>query len=449
MRNAVEGQCIDTMIGAQQTYSSMNEILNILVVDDDDVDRMTVRRYLGKARFRTEIVEAENASQAKNYLSRTSFDCIFLDYRLPDIDGITLVKQIRSEGIHVPIIVLTGQGDEQTAVEIMKAGASDYLPKSQVSADNLASLIRQAIRVYQAEQKTRLAQAQLRRTNTVLRQQNQELEDQRRQIEQQNLQLLDADRHKTEFLATVTHELRTPLNSIMGFSQILKGQTKGPLNDYQLEMVERIFSNGENLLNLVNDILDMSTLESKHLELVPEWFDLNVLIQETLLELQSLAQEKDLDVRLQTNLKEHVVFNDRQRLKQILINLISNAIKFTEEGYVQIEVATAGENSIEIVVKDTGIGISKQKIANIFHPFWQGDQTTKRKYPGTGLGLAITHSLVSMMEGFITVQSEVGQGTCFRAQIPQRIFHSSDEGQPSALMRYSSRDIRSHRAEPC
>ena len=155
------------MVAAQQTYPSMNEILNILVVDDDDVDRMAVRRYLGRAHFLAEIVEAEDAARARDYLKRESFDCIFLDYRLPDIDGLTLVTELRTEGIYVPIIVLTGQGDDQTAVKLMKAGASDYLPKSRLSADNLDSLIRQAIRVYQAEHKTRLAQAQLRQTNVV------------------------------------------------------------------------------------------------------------------------------------------------------------------------------------------------------------------------------------------------------------------------------------------
>ncbi|MDB9524879.1 ATP-binding protein [Oscillatoria sp. CS-180] len=412
--------------------SSMNEILRVLLIDDDDVDRMAVRRCLSKTQFHLEVVEAANAAIAKDYLLNETFDCICLDYRLPDDDGLSLVKRLRKDGFNLPIIVLTGQGDEQTAVELMKAGASDYLSKSRLSSDGLAKVLRQALRVYRAEQKTRVAQEQLRQTNLLLRQQNKELEDQRHQIEQQNLRLLEADRHKSEFLATVTHELRTPLNSIMGFSQILRGRTKGPLNSYQLEMVNRIFSNGQSLLNLVNDILDMSTIEANRLKLMPDFFDLEALVRETFSEMQPLAQEKSLETRLIINLNNRVVYNDRQRLKQILVNLLSNAIKFTDDGYVQIKVKMAGLNSIEILVEDTGIGITEEKLDFIFHPFRQGDQTTQRRYPGTGLGLAITHSLVGMMEGLISVSSELGHGTCFQVQIPRRI-----ADQPDSRLDYS------------
>lgn len=404
----------------------MSEKLRILVIDDDEVDRLAIRRHLSKTSLQVDITEAENAATAKEYLSQANFNCIFLDFRLPDADGLTLVKQLRFEGYRLPIIVLTGQGDEQIAVELMKAGASDYSAKSRLSSESVASIIRNAMRVYRAEQIIQSAQEQLRRTNALLKQQNQELEDQRQQIEQQNLQLLEANRHKSEFLATVTHELRTPLNSIMGFSQILKSQTKGSLNNYQMEMVNRIFSNGESLLNLVNDILDMSTIEASRLDLAPFYFDLDVLFQELISELNLLADKKGLELKLITNLENKTVYNDRRRLKQILVNLISNAIKFTDQGYVQIKVNTLTRNSIEIIVKDTGIGISAEQLRYIFHPFRQGDQTTQRRYPGTGLGLAITHSLVSMMEGFIDVGSEPGVGTTFRVQIPREVLDFGD-----------------------
>ena len=399
----------------------MNETLNVLVIDDDVTDRMAIRRYLAKTPLQATMTEAENAQVARQLLASEPFNCIFLDFRLPDTDGLSFIKQLRLEGNRLPIIVFTGQGDEQTAVELMKAGASDYLSKSRLSPDTLSSLIRHAMTVYRAEQRTRAAQEQLKQTNLLLRQQNQELEDQRQQIEQQNLQLLEANQHKAEFLATVSHELRTPLNSILGFSQILKSQTKGPLNDYQVKMADCIHTNGASLLHLVNDILDMSTIESNRLQLTPHFFDLKVLLQEVLSEMHLMVRKKELAIQALVNLEDGVVYNDRQRLKQILINLLSNAIKFTDQGTIDIEVNSLAQNSLEICVQDTGIGIADEQLASIFQPFRQVDQSIIRKHAGTGLGLAITHSLVSMMQGWITVSSQIGQGSSFRVQIPRQI----------------------------
>lgn len=403
----------------------MNEQdLQVLIIDDDEVDRLTIRRHLDRSHFQVKLFETQNASEAIAFLKDYTFNCIFLDYRLPDADGITLVRQLRLEGFYLPIIVLTGQGDEQTAVELMKAGASDYLSKTRLSPDILSSLIRNALNVYRAEQRIRATQQQLRKTNLILRQQNQELEEQRRQIEQQNLQLLDANQHKSEFLATVTHELRTPLNSILGFSQILRSQSRGNLNHYQLAMVDRIFSNGKTLLTLVDDILDMSTLESNHLDLLPSYFDVAKLITEVVSELRFFSEKKALELKLVLHLEQSMVYNDRHRLKQILTNLIANAIKFTNQGYVRVEARSLPRNGIEILVSDTGIGISEDQLQFIFEPFRQGNQSIKRRHSGTGLGLAIAHSLINMMEGFIHVCSEVGKGSTFRVQIPRKIYDS-------------------------
>lgn len=399
----------------------VHEALNVLVVDDDVTDRIAIRRYLAKTPLQATITEAETAQNAKDFLADETFDCIFLDFRLPDTDGLSFVKRLRLEGNNLPIIVLTGQGDEQIAVELMKAGASDYLVKSRLSPENLHSLIRHAISTYRAEQRVRMAQEQLRQTNILLRRQNQELEAQRQQIEQQNLRLLEANQHKTEFLATVSHELRTPLNSILGFSQILKSQTKGPLNSYQMKMATCIYTNGESLLHLVSDILDAATIESDRLQLIPQFFDLNVLVQEVMSEMQWMAKKKGLRIENNIALQESEIYNDRQRLKQILINLLSNAIKFTEAGTVTIEAKTLAVNSLEISVKDTGIGIEREQLSRIFQPFCQVDQSIVRQHGGTGLGLAIVHSLVSMMLGFVTIDSQPGKGSTFRIQIPRTI----------------------------
>jgi signal transduction histidine kinase len=395
--------------------------LCVLLVDDDEVDRMAVRRALRTGDLTVDVTEVTNAKEAREHLSKGGYDCVLLDFRLPEQNGLSLVRQLRQAGVAIPIIVLTGQGDEQIAVDLMKAGASDYMVKTRVSAESLSQLLRNALRVYRAEQREAAARDALRRTNELLREQNRELERQRQQIQDQNLKLLEAYRVKSEFLATVSHELRTPLNAIMGFSQILGSQSKGDLNDYQAEMVERIFTNGKNLLNLVNDILDLSRLEAQRLTLNPRPFNLPTLVQSTLSELQSLADEKALTITINCDLEDAIIFNDEHRLRQILVNLLSNAIKFTDEGGVELNIRDLGDDKISISVADTGVGIAPEALDHIFEAFRQIDQTLRRHRPGTGLGLAIVHSLVEMMGGTITVKSQLGQGSTFCLEFPRQI----------------------------
>ncbi len=399
--------------------------LCVLLVDDDEVDRMAVRRALQRSELAVDITEATSPKLARDLLVGKSFDCVLLDFRLPEQNGLSLVRQLRQAGVAIPIIVLTGQGDEQIAVDLMKAGASDYMVKTRVSPESLTQLLRNAIRVYQAEQREAAAREALRRTNELLREQNRELERQRQQIQDQNLRLLEAYRVKSEFLATVSHELRTPLNAIMGFSQILVSQSKGILNDYQQEMVQRIFTNGKNLLNLVNDILDLSRLEAQRLTLHSRSLDLEHLVQTTVSELQPLADEKSLSITVSYDLPDPIVSNDEHRLRQILVNLLSNAIKFTDVGGISLRVCSPQDDRIAISVADTGVGIGSDDLPHIFESFRQIDQSLRRQRPGTGLGLAIVRSLIDMMAGTITVSSELGQGSTFEIEFPRHIEISS------------------------
>ncbi|NEP12320.1 MAG: GAF domain-containing protein [Symploca sp. SIO2C1] len=254
----------------------------------------------------------------------------------------------------------------------------------------------------------------------VLRQ-NQELENQRQQVLLQNLQLLEAARLKSQFLATMSHELRTPMNAVIGFSQLLLRQRQSSLAPQQVDMVERILNNGKNLLTLINEILDLSKIEAGRLELKLETFNLVKLLRATLGELRSLADQKHLELDIQADLQNPNVSNDSVRLRQILVNLLSNAIKFTECGKVQVKVKEISSDRLVIIVKDTGIGIAQNDLEHIFEEFRQIDQTTTRKYSGTGLGLAITESLVQLMNGKITVESEIGQGSTFHIELPREV----------------------------
>ncbi len=247
-----------------------------------------------------------------------------------------------------------------------------------------------------------------------------------------NLEVERANRLKTEFLASMSHELRTPLHTIIGFSELLGEQLQGPLNDKQKRFIEHIHRDSLHLLELINDILDLSKIESGRIELRPETLDLGAAIEESLSSIRALAQAKSL--RLETRIASlgpgplgagllgagrlGMVEADPLRIKQILVNLLSNAVKFTPVGG-RIEVtARLTAAWAEVSVTDTGIGIPAQEHEAIFDIFHQVSPTTKGVREGTGLGLAITKRLVEEHGGTITVASEPGKGSRFTFTIP-------------------------------
>lgn len=409
---------------------SPTQPISILVVDDDAIDRMALHRSLKGTSLNTVVQEATNAEEAFKTVFNSKYDCIFVDYHLPGQDGLAFVKKVRQEGIDTPLVVLTGQGSEQTAVELMKAGASDYLPKNKLSSEALTRTVRSALRMYQAEILVKQTNQRLSEKNRQLERINRELERKQQQIYRQNLQLQEVSRLKSEFLATMSHELRTPLNAIIGFSQILLGGKKGNTNKTQRDMLGRVLSNGRHLLELISDILELSKIEAGRLELEPCRMDLVKLVEETVEELRSLITPKQLDLKVDISLSEPIITNDPTRMRQVLINLLSNAIKFTHHGSITILIkslttkhswANDGSEEILLSVSDTGCGISDRDQPYIFEAFHQSDQKTNRHHSGTGLGLAITYSLVKMMCGDITVESQVNEGSTFRVKIPREV----------------------------
>ncbi|UNU25615.1 ATP-binding protein [Microcoleus vaginatus] len=257
--------------------------------------------------------------------------------------------------------------------------------------------------------------------NELLIRQQEELENQGRRIQQQKVQLLEAAKLKSQFLGIMSHELRTPMNSIIGFSQLLLRQHKQLLTRQQTEMVGRILHNGKNLLLLINDILDLSKIESGGTELKTEKFDLAHLVMDVALEFGNQATEKNVAMSVSVSLQNQFIVNDKLRLRQILVNLVSNAVKFTHEGSICIEVRELNCDRLILTVRDTGIGICETDLPHIFDKFRQGDQTTTRQYAGTGLGLAICASLVKMIDGTITAESQPKKGSTFRMEFPRKV----------------------------
>ncbi|WP_377477032.1 MAG: ATP-binding protein [Microcoleus anatoxicus] len=257
--------------------------------------------------------------------------------------------------------------------------------------------------------------------NQLLLRQQAELEKQSCLIQQQKLQLLEAAKLKSQFLRTMSHELRTPMNAIIGFSQLLLRQDKQLLTPQQRDFVGRIFNNGKNLLVLINDILDISKMETCGAKLEIAEFDLAQLVIATALECGNQVTDKNLSLSVSVCLQERLIVHDQSRLRQLLVNLISNSIKFTHQGNIGISVRELTLDRLIIKVTDTGIGISEADLPHIFDKFHQADRTTSRQYPGIGLGLAISASLAKTMNSTLTVESQVGKGSTFRIELPRKM----------------------------
>jgi signal transduction histidine kinase len=234
-----------------------------------------------------------------------------------------------------------------------------------------------------------------------------------------NAELQRANQHKSEFLANMSHELRTPLNSILGFSQLLLEGDGGVLTQEQRQDVDIIAQNGQHLLVMINDLLDISKLEAGKAQLHRGEVDVEPLISECVESVRSLAKTKKLEMTASVSPEVGRVFADGPKLKQVLLNLLGNAIKFTESGSVRITAERQGAE-LRISVKDTGIGVPPEDTERIFESFQQGKSGISGKYQGTGLGLAISRQLVEMHGGRIWVKSAPGQGSIFTFTIPQR-----------------------------
>ena len=503
-----------------------NVTYKIFLVDDDEIDAMAFERTFKKTGLDYSLTHCINANEALDQINIGQYDCIFLDYQLPGSDGLVLLKKIKELGISAPIAVMTSQGDEKIAVEMMKAGAFEYFPKAEVTPDNIQKIIRAGVRLRDIEVKKSYAERLLKENsdrlktilestralifsidrnfrytafNTIYHKTISELYNiepelglhatydfsyetdrvfiqncfnralagehfgvteefgdrekcsnfyelsfnpiidefgnvsgvavygqdftEKKKVEREILESkFEAERTakaKSEFLSNMSHEIRTPMNAIIGLSELL---LKESLTDKQLENLKSIKYSADNLLVIINDILDFSKIESGKIEFESINFDLFSKVQEIRKTFIFKAEEKGIGLKFHVDERiSQFVIGDPFRLNQILLNLLSNALKFTKEGTVSLIVDLVSEDEENVEIKfnviDTGIGIPKDKLASVFESYTQAYTDITRRFGGTGLGLAITRELVTMQNGQINIESEPGKGSTFSVML--------------------------------
>jgi PAS domain S-box-containing protein len=504
--------------------------VSVLLISPNETDRAAVHRALNGMALTANVEELPIADGAVAALRTRGFDCVLLDQDLPGHAGLDMLRDLRRFGLDIPVVMLTGPNDPETAAALMKAGAADFLPKTSLSSDRLEAAVRTAVRLFRVERALRASQTWAstglrsisdavittdatgritylnraaeeligwtsasavghplgevanvipdgdgtpldERLNTVLdgratlsagdmvlrgpggrrvpvdvrlariradraegestvaaalgtvvvlrditdrKAAEAALEWARADAERARAQAESANRAKSEFLATMSHELRTPLNAIGGFTQLIADGIYGPLEPRQAEALRRIKRAQELLLGLINAVLDFAKVQAGRVPLAITDFDVQGVLDDVRALVLPQMLGKALTLELPSLGGEPIfVRADRDKVQQILLNLLSNATKFTARGGRVTLGWTVEAQTVYVTVTDTGVGIPVERLEAVFEPFVQlgSDRTTIGQ--GTGLGLAISRELARSMGGELTAVSELGVGSVF------------------------------------
>ena len=378
--------------------------IKLLLVEDNPADARLIQKLLiASQAAEFTVVCATTMQQATAEVAGVTFDAILSDLTLPDSSGIETFLTIKSRCKNVPIIVLTGLDDQTVAIDAVQNGAQDYLVKGDLRANWLGRAVLHAIDRFAAAQRIS------------------ELND---ELVAARDAAMAAANFKAQFLATMSHELRTPLNAVLGAMELLN---RTQLTAAQEKLLKLSLNAGRSLLATINDVLLISKLEAGKFTLQTNSFDLRALVLEAV-ELNTITADKK-GLRIIVDLSPAFpaqIEGDAQRLKQILLNLVSNAVKFTHHGSVTVSAATEGE-MVVVKVKDTGPGLAPEALASLFSRYRQSEATEAQNSLGTGLGLTISKELLELMGGTIGADSEERVGSTFWFSFPLTIAQSKQD----------------------
>ncbi|MBU3915101.1 response regulator [bacterium] len=389
--------------------------ITVLTIDDEILSRQSIADHLEDSGF--SVLQAENGKTGLEIFRNEKPDIVLVDLRMPGFDGLDVISAISTESPQIPLIVVSGTGVIQDVIDALRYGAWDFLVKPIADLAVLEHAVNKCL-----ERADLLRENQLYRENLEeeVRIRTVDLERRTEETLKAKEAAEQANQAKTSFLTTMSHELRTPMNGVLGMAQLAL-QTN--LDDQQRYYIEVISQSGQALLDILNEILDLSRIEANKIELERVDFDLGESIENIVHLFSGSADTKGL--QLNCRIPVHIplkLIGDPNRLNQILSNLIANALKFTEQGEISLTINKLKESKTTVDlffgVTDTGIGISQEKLDVIFQPFSQVDNSTTRKFGGTGLGLTIVKNLVELMGGVISVDSETGTGSTFWVTLP-------------------------------
>lgn len=442
----------------------MNAVSNrVLVVDDDATVRLYLVRQLQQYHYI--ISTAENGREAIDLLQTQAFDLVLLDILMPETNGFKVLEALKANSTlsYLPVVVISSLDDLESVVKCIELGAEDYLFKPLnpilLKARVSACLERKSLR---DKEQAYLAQ-----------------------LKAEKLAAESANRAKSAFLANMSHELRTPLNAIIGYSEILQEDIQDVAVTELVPDIEKIRLAGKSLLGIINNILDISKIEAGTMDLSLETFNVASLVEHAIAIIRPLLTESGNLLEVQCPDQIGMMYADLGKVRQILVNLLDNANKFTERGVITLTVAREGEQgfssqqpaaskqnraaeevesaarqqtspsvqplhltsstgqplALTFSISDTGIGILPEQIEQIFQPFHQGDESLTRKYGGTGLGLALSQRYCQMMGGAIALISHPGKGSTFTVRLPADVgdqpviasLQSSELAPPAAI----------------